>query len=210
MLPLEIDMSEDEQNPVGIVVFIDSLPNLIKHLPDGKETAREFLLRRFNSKMDSMIENYELLGPALLPADGFLKYLLEARDLFVEGFDYGAVALCGLVADSVCIQVAEQRVSGSEKREILESGFQARVKKIAELKKFRGSRTPELLHEIGGIRREYVHLRRPTAEHKEVLRIFQILRLVVFAEFGLVPGEGGKVVPAGPADIERLAQELGI
>src|SRR6266487_5921344 len=130
-------MSDENKAPVGITVFIDSLPTLSKQLPRGKNDVKQFLLDRFNRKMPSMIKNYETLGPVLLPAEGFLKYLLEARDLFVEGFDYGAVALCGMVADSVCIQVAEQRVSGSEKREILESGFQARVEKIAELKKFR-------------------------------------------------------------------------
>jgi len=202
--------SEEERERVGIPVFVDTMANLIKILPNGKKTVEEFLLSRFNNKMDSMVENVELLGPALLPADSYLKYLLEARDLFVEGFDYGSVALCGMVADAVCVQIAEQRLSGKDKKEVLDSGFQDRIDKIAGLKKFKSSRTPKLLHEIGEIRREYVHLRRPTPDRKEVLRIFQILRLVVFAEFGLVPGAGGKVVSAGPADIERLAQELGI
>jgi hypothetical protein len=136
--------------------------------------------------------------------------LLEARDLFVEGFDYGAIALCGMVADSVSIQIAEQRLSGKEKQEALDSGFHSRIEKISELKRFKGPRSAKLLHEIGETRREYVHLRRSTPDHKEVLRTFQVLRLVVDAEFGLVPGAGGKVVPAGPADIERLSKDLGI
>src|SRR5437660_4882473 len=136
------------------------MANLIKILPEGKKSIEEFLLQRFSTKMESMVENVELLGPALLPADEYLRYLLEARDLFVEGFDYGSVALCGMVADAVCAQIAEQRISGKEKQEIVNSGFQDRIDRIAGLKKFKGSRTAELLHEIGAVRREYVHLRR--------------------------------------------------
>ncbi len=86
-------VSEDGQKAVGIPVFIDTLANLIKLLPNGKKTVEQSLLQRFNSNMSSMIKNVEVLGPALLPADSYLRYLLEARDLFVEGFDYGAVAL---------------------------------------------------------------------------------------------------------------------
>ncbi len=201
-------MSKDNPSPVGIPVFVDTMANLIKHLPNGKDIVKGYLLQRFNAKMESMIENVELLGPALVQADDFLKYLLEARDLFVEGFDHGAVALCGMVADSVTTLIAEQRISGKTKQEILDSNFQSRIDKLAGLKAFRGARTQEYLHEIGERRREYVHLRRPTPDRKEVLRIFALLRLVVFAEFGLVPGDGGKVVPARPVDIEKLAGEL--
>ncbi len=176
-------MNDENNAPVGIPVFIDSLPTMSKQLPRGKNDVKQYLLDRFNRKMPLMIKNYETLGPVLLPAEGFLKYLLEARDLFVEGFDYGAVALCGMVADSICVVITEQRVSGEdEKKRILDLGYQKRIKKLNKLGKFKGPRTAELLREIGEIR----------------------------PEFGLVPGNGGKVVPSRPADIEQLAKELGI
>ena len=185
-------MSDENKAPVGIAVFTDSLPTLSKQLPRGKNDVKQFLLDRFNRKMPSMIKNYETLGPVLLPAEGFLKYLLEARDLFVEGFDYGAVALCGMVADSICVVITEQRVSGEdETKRILDLGYQKRIKKLNKLGKFKGPRTAELLQEIGEIRRNYIHLRRPNPDRKEVVRIFQIMRLVAFVEFGLVPGDGG-------------------
>lgn len=202
-------MSEDGQDSVGVPAFVDFMANMI-NIPGGKKPVEDFLRRRFESKMSSMIEKIQALGPALVPMDGYLRYLLEARDLFVQGFDYGAVALCGMVADVVTIQIAEQRVSGKDKQDLLDSNYKSRVEKLGDLNRFRSQRSKGALEEIGNIRREYVHLRRPQPVPKEVERAFQLLRLVIFAEFGLVPGEGGKAVPTRPEDIEGLAKELGI
>ena len=200
----------NEQEPTKDAVFVDTIPNLIGMVPGGEKTAKEFLQSSFLGKLDSMVVRYKSLGQALPVEPSLLRYLLEARSLFVEQYDWGAIALCGMTAESVCADVVRERILVSEHKRILSLGYHSQIDEISKMGKFRGPRTAEMLHRIGEIRREYVHLRRPQSNEKEIQDAFQMLRVAVFAEFGLVPVNRGKLGPASRSDAERLTRELGI
>ena len=112
-----MDSSEGEESASGIIAFVDTVPNLIRILPGGRESARNFLQNEFTAKLDSMIDRYGSLGYLLFSAEGeFVTLIIEARRLFVQEFRRGAVALCGTAVEFIAItsSVIESRLSKIE------------------------------------------------------------------------------------------------
>ncbi len=207
-----MDSSEGEESASGIIAFIDTVPNLIRILPRGRESARIFLQNEFTAKLDSMIDRYGSLGYLLFSAEAeFVTLVIEARRLFVQGFQRGAVALCGTAVEFICDHVIRNRVSTEQDRNnLLSLDFRRQVEKLKEARKFRSTRTGSVMHQIFDIRNDYVHPRGVTIDEKRVHRAIQMLNLLVVAEFGLVPGEGGRARTSTEDDVTFFARELGL
>jgi len=92
------------QESQKVTVFLDATPNLLKH-PVGKtmlrKTLAQFMHENIDSNIDKMVDRYAFL-PALMVHHGeYCKLLSQARDLFVWGFFYSCVPMCGIVAERI-------------------------------------------------------------------------------------------------------------
>jgi hypothetical protein len=208
-------MPEDtmiNNEPTGVVAFVDTLPNIIRVLPNGPEIAKRFLLNDFSERLDSMIARYRSLGYLLFSAEGrFVALVGEARKLFVEGLHRGAVSLCGTAIEFICDDIIRSRLTNDgEKDRLLKLDFRNQVEILEKTNAFRSKRTRPLMHRIYNVRNRYVHPRGERVDEEEVHRVVQMVNLVVVAEFGLVPDTAGKVRPASEADVDFFAKELGL
>jgi hypothetical protein len=79
---------------------MDFLPSQPKSDQSRGEIAT-LLRERFEQRLRDATDRYwELPGVMVLnPDDQYMKLLLEARELFVAGYFYSCVAMCGIVAE---------------------------------------------------------------------------------------------------------------
>ena len=88
-----------DQPPEYMEVYIDFLPNQPKD-EQGKKMLRQMLSTRFEQKLTSAVERIFDLPPLMLkPECDYLRLLVEARELYVEGRFYSCVATCGIVGE---------------------------------------------------------------------------------------------------------------
>jgi len=74
-----------DQPPEYMEVYIDFLPNQPKD-EQGKKMLREMLSTRFEQKLPAAVERIFDLPPLMLKPEGdYLRLLVEARELYVEG-----------------------------------------------------------------------------------------------------------------------------
>lgn len=83
-----------------IQCYIDFSPNLPK-CEQTREEFRQLLQNRFDRKLPDAIERMWKV-PALMlhgPDDEYIDLLLQARELFIMGYFYSCVAMCGIVGE---------------------------------------------------------------------------------------------------------------
>ena len=89
----------DEGRTIG--VYIDMRPNL------PKEQLKMILQEQFERRLDASVDRLGSLPTIVVrPADddhprlvGYLSLLEEARELFIAGYFYACVAMCGIVGE---------------------------------------------------------------------------------------------------------------
>jgi len=85
-------------------VFIDTIPNWLKHPTIGKQEktrVSEEMLKGFQKKVPDAVTRLASL-PALMVQPGeYCSLLMEARELFVLGYFYSCVAMCGITAERI-------------------------------------------------------------------------------------------------------------
>lgn len=81
-------------------VYMDFLPNQPKN-DQSREEIATLLKGRFEQRLPSAVNRYWELPAIMLmnPDDQYRELLLEARELFVAGYFYSCVAMCGIVAE---------------------------------------------------------------------------------------------------------------
>jgi hypothetical protein len=81
-------------------VFLDLLPNQPKN-DQSRENFRQMLEDKFREKIPDAVERIWDLPPIILkkPNENYLALLLEARELFLLGYFYSCVAMCGVVGE---------------------------------------------------------------------------------------------------------------
>ncbi len=88
--------NKDRQVPV----FIDTIPNLLQSSL-SEERKKEAIREGFDSRLEDIIERYSSL-PALMIQPGEYCWLLkEARWLYILGYFYSCVAMCGITAERI-------------------------------------------------------------------------------------------------------------
>jgi len=202
-------MSKGKTEDTEIMVFIDTLPNLIRM--GQTKIVEDFLRKKFEDTLTSKIARYGKLQYLLVKLGPFNSLIQEARSLYVNEFYRAAVALCGMTVEALCIAIAEERVKNESLKKKLTDPSEKCRKKIRLLKNYlKMDKSASLLNRVLNIRKEYIHLHVTRVVPKEVLRCINTLHLAAIAEYELVPAERGKVRFATKKDVEQLARKLGI
>ena len=190
-------------------VFIDYMPNLIRI--GQTKTAEDFLKEKFEKTLPNKITRYGKLPPLNIRLGLFRSLIQEARNLFIDGYHTGAIALCGMTVEALCVTIADERVKDeSLKNQLIDPSKDCR-KKIKLLKKyFRISKSASWLHKVLDIRKEYLHLHKIRVLSEDVLECIIWVHLAVIAEYGLFPTGGGKVRFATKEDIDQMAKRFGL
>jgi hypothetical protein len=175
------------------------------------KTVEDYLRKKFENALISKIARYGRLPYLMVRLGPFNSLIRETRNLYVDEYYRAAVALCGMTAESMCISIAEERVTDeSLKSQLTDPSMDCR-KKIEPLKKYlRMIKSASLLHRVLDIRKEYLHLHKTRILPEEVLECMNTLHLAIIAEYGVVPAEKGKVRFATKEDIAQMAKEMGI
>jgi len=190
-----------------IEMFMDFLPNWVKH---GQVAKVEGILRkRFDESLPSKIARYGELPTLHVQVKLFHLLIREARSLYVDGYARGAIALCGMTVEALCIAIAEDRVKDEPlKRQLTNPQGKCR-RKINHLEKyFRISKSALWLHQVLDIRNDYLHLHKIRVPSEDVLEAINRLHLAVLAEYGLFSRDG-KWRYATEEDIIQFAKRLG-
>ncbi|MBA7494723.1 hypothetical protein ES702_05300 [subsurface metagenome] len=92
------------QESQKVTVFLDATPNLLKH-PVGKIMLRKTLAQsmheNIDSNIDKIVDRYAFLPALTVHYGEYCKLLSQARDLFVWGYFYSCVTMCGIVAERI-------------------------------------------------------------------------------------------------------------
>jgi hypothetical protein len=79
--------------------YVDLLPNQKKDEAERQRTA-DRLRQEFDMRLDASIERSWKLPAILVRIEGeYLELLIEARKLYVDGYFYSCVAMCGIVSE---------------------------------------------------------------------------------------------------------------
>jgi hypothetical protein len=83
-----------------VTVYLDVTSNRPQNETALKE-EQELLLHRFQQRLPDAAKRKFELPPIILrnPSDPYLSLLTEARELFVVGYFYACVAMCGIVCE---------------------------------------------------------------------------------------------------------------
>lgn len=81
-------------------VYIDLLSNQPK-TKQAKEQNRQMLRQRFEERLPAAVERIWQMPPIILhnPEGEYVQLLLESRELFIYGFFYSCVSMCGIVGE---------------------------------------------------------------------------------------------------------------
>ena len=81
-------------------VFLDLLPNQPKN-DTTRDGFRKMLRDALEKKLDESVERIWDVPPIILkePVGDYFRMLLEARQLYVEGYFYSGIAMCGIVGE---------------------------------------------------------------------------------------------------------------
>jgi hypothetical protein len=90
-------------------IYLDTIPNLLKDKKYEKE-IKEQLLAQYNDKITEIINRYKIL-PAIVVNHGvYTKSLIEARQVYVEGYFYSCIAMCCVTAEKIAKEILIQNL----------------------------------------------------------------------------------------------------
>jgi len=201
-------VTRDSKEDREITVFVDTLPNLIRM---GQTKIVEGVLKeRFEKNLPEKIARYGRIPYLIVQLGPFNSYLHEARNLYIDEYYRGAVALCGMTVEALCYTLAMERVNDDEslKKQLTDPSEDCR-KKIELLKKYlRIEKSSSLLHQVLDARREIIHLHKKQVLSEGVLDCINKLHLAVIAEYGLIPAKEGKVSLVSEEYVDGLARDM--
>lgn len=198
----------DKERFYEVEAFIDTIPNLLKS--GMEQQVKEILSNQLKNKLPLTIKRYKDLHYLMFETRGiFLQFLMEARRLYVENFDWAAVALCGMTVEAICVSIINERVMEKDTRtDLMRLDCRKQIETIKD--KLRIRKSASIMHKILDLRNDYIHLKRKKPDPTEVLECLNRLHLVVIAEYGLVPWKNGKVRMSNEEDIKHIALKIGL
>lgn len=191
--------------------FVDFLPGHIRHF--GKDSQRQTLLQRYEGQLDSTLYRYSMLNDLMIYVqDGkYLELILETRDDFIHGRYWSMVALCGMTIEAMCKDIA--KIRGEEEafvKKIQDQDVRNNIEDLREGGYFWLPCTPGMMHRIHDIRIEYVHVKLEKPEEKQMFECLMLTNFVMLAEFGMQPGDKGKVIRVDREYLDRIAKSTGV
>ncbi len=193
----------DEPNTME-VLYIDFKANLPRN-DETREIFQQELRQKFENELPEAVERiWEIPDLALKPPFGpYLELLYEARDLFVEGYFYSCVAMCGIVGEriikdelraSVLISKGNQVRSPSntafDQFEHVDTSSIARFLNKAEILSDEAAKAAEGL---GRLRNSYAHARgkNPKADALNAIKLLHTIiegTVSIFKDFEMKEG----------------------
>lgn len=194
----------DEDKSLTMDVFIDFLPNQPRN-DENRETFREILRQRLEQRLEASVDRLWDLPVVVLkqPEHEYVALLCEARDLFISGYFYSCVAMCGIVGErlvkdavraSVLVKHEGREVRPAdvafEQLERVDSSSLCNFLEKAQLLSGAAARAAAGLREL---RNKYAHARGRDAQGDAVTAIKQLHVLVedtvsVFKDFEIKNG----------------------
>jgi len=188
-----------------MTVYMDFLPNQPKNDKSREEIAT-LLKGRFEQRLPGAVDRNWELPPIMLmkPSDEYLGLLLEAHELFVAGYFYSCVAMCGivgerLVKDMLRASVMIRRDGKAEQPtdEVFDQLEYVDSKGIIQfLKKadILGEEAASAAKELSELRNKYAHARGkdPSADAIKAIKILHVLvegTVSVFKDFEIRDGK---------------------
>lgn len=194
-----------------MLVLMDTEFNRFKILTgeERHDRTRNHLLRRYEDGLDEeKIERFlEDLGSPLRYLTPFHDFFKEARELYREGFFHSCIAMCGITAEKISIDLLTHRLSitaikGKEEKDVteeviksfLELRFERLIGSIYHLGLI-DEETKNALNEIRKKRNEYVHPKGPLTPSEDAGEVIRLLAKVidktsdVFKDFKMVDGK---------------------
>ena len=87
-----------------IPIYLDLISNTLRHPVIGqtqRESLGQSILTEFRNKIDSVIDRYASLPQVMVQHGEYVKLLIEARQLFIFGYYYSCIAMCGIVVERI-------------------------------------------------------------------------------------------------------------
>ena len=83
-------------------IYIDLLSNQPK-TEQAKQQNSQMMRERFEARLPAAVDRIWQLPPIMLhnPEGEYVQLLLESRELFIAGFFYSCVAMCGIVGERI-------------------------------------------------------------------------------------------------------------
>ena len=199
-----------------IKVYVDATPNLPKNDQTTADVAN-MLRQTFEQGLPEAVERKWQLPFLLLqrPEDNYLALLIESRELFVAGYFYSCVALCGIVGErltkdllraSVHVQGADGKVlrPASEAFDQLERVDASALVRFLKAAGLIDDACKKAALDLGELRNKYAHARVKGQPQDAAAAIGLLQTLVeatvsVFRDFELKPGG---LTPKSPSTSE--------
>jgi hypothetical protein len=185
-------------------VFLDVLPNHPRN-DQMRENFKQILREKFDNTLSEAVERIWELPPIILQKRSreYVGLLVEARDLFIAGYFYSCVAMCGIVGErlikdafrtSLLIGKAGSIVSPTDaaldQLERIDVSSIVRFLNEAELL---GDEARKAAESLGQLRNQYAHARGKDPHADAVSAITKLHTLVedtvsVFKDFEITDG----------------------
>jgi hypothetical protein len=194
----------EQPKPQTMNVFLDLLPKQPKN-DQGRENFRQMLREQFEGRLPEAVERIWDLPPIILkePAGDYFALLLEARELFVAGYFYSCVAMCGIVGERLVKDVLRTSVlvekeghayrpkeTAFDQLERVETSGLARFLKETGLLSDEAAKAAD---KLGHLRNGYAHARGkdPPKDAIEAIKLLHVLvedTVSVFKDFEIKDG----------------------
>ena len=194
------NMNDDAQY---MQVFLDLLPNQPKN-DQSRENFRDMLRQKLETRLAESVERIWDIPAVVLKLHGaYLDLLLESRELYVAGYFYSCVAMCGIVGErlvkdvlrvSLLIQKEGTTAAPSEKafdqfERVEVNGIVSFLRESEILSK----EAAKAARDLGELRNAYAHARGKDPK-SDALKAIQLLHTLVedtvsvFKEFEIKDG----------------------
>ena len=193
-----------DEEPLTREVFIAFRPNQPRN-ERSREAQRLQLRKQFEHRLEASVDRLWDLPPVMLqqPANEYISLLCEARELFIAGYFYACVAMCGIVGERLVKDTIRASVL------VRRDGLAVRPTQVAfdQLERIDSSSLCRFLKEtqllndsavtaankLGQLRNSYAHARGRNArgDAAEAIKLLHTLvedTVSVFKDFGINNG----------------------
>jgi hypothetical protein len=152
--------------------WLDFIPNLLNH-PEMAGTEKRHvansLQERLKTRLPEMVSRYATLPILLVRRGEYYTLLIEARELYIQGYFYSCVAMCGITAERIIKDIFTESLCFKKHDKSQPKGLNDKAKsdldsfnskKICDFLISSGILTAKLrkpLTELGKLRNKYAH-----------------------------------------------------
>lgn len=163
-------MSDQDYDPKE-GFWLDFIPNLLNH-PQMAENERSHVAntfeKEFKTKLPEMVSRYATLPILLVRRGEYYTLLIEARNLYILGYFYSCVAMCGITAERIIKDIfTESLLFKTDKSQ--PQGLNKKAKNVLDYFNSKGicdflissgilaAELSETLKKLGALRNKYAH-----------------------------------------------------